>query len=159
MSHNSSAYLLVAAALVLAAVLSFYYLSHSAKATTNASEYLNSLPKGTISIASQHYTVLLALNETAWQQGLMNASEDSLAQTGAMGMVFAFPNNSVQCFWMENTPMRLQQAWIANGTIAYVYNATPYSTASVCHYGSSVLEVPSAYGIALRAGEPAALEG
>jgi uncharacterized membrane protein (UPF0127 family) len=153
------AYWPIAAALVFAVAAMFAYYPYLVRTPATETAYLGSLPKGTIYIASQQHAVLLALNESAWQRGLMNASYGDISGMGAIGMLFVFSNDSLQCFWMENTPMRLQQAWIANGTIAYVYNATPYSTTPVCHYGHYVLEVPSAYNITLHAGERAVLQG
>ena len=158
MRLNKHAYWPIAAALVLAAAAIFTYHPYFAHARISEPAYLGSLPRGTITISSQQYTVLLALDGSAWQQGLMNASESDLLQSGAIGMLFVFPSNSIRCFWMENTPMQLRQAWIANNIMAYVYNATPYSTASVCHYGDYVLEVPASYNITLHAGSRATLQ-
>ena len=61
-------------------------------------------------------------------------------------MLFAFPNQSSKCFWMEQTLIPLEQAWIAsNGMVVAVYDAAPLSTASVCHNGTYVLETNATY--------------
>ena len=58
------------------------------------------------------------------------------------GMMFFFPNESQQCFWMKDTPEPLEQAWFnANGVVTAVYNATPNDTTTVCHEGNAVLEL------------------
>ncbi len=85
--------------------------------------------------------VFIAKNESEWRRGLMNTSKQALGYYGASGMLFAFPNASVRCFWMENTSIPLEQSWIDNGTVAYVYDAQPYSTGTVCYTGEYVLEI------------------
>jgi uncharacterized membrane protein (UPF0127 family) len=74
-------------------------------------------------------------------------------------MLFVFPSNSSECFWMEDTPEPLTQVWISNGTITNVYNATPESTASVCAYGNWVLELYSRLPLNLSIGGRATVQG
>ncbi len=60
---------------------------------------------------------------------------------GAQGMLFVYTSEQPLCFWMENTEIPLKQVWInAAGSVVAVYNATPYSTNSVCSNGEYVLE-------------------
>ena len=62
------------------------------------------------------------------------------------GMLFVFKNQTPLCFWMHNTTIPLEQAWIAsNGTVLFVYYATPYSNISVCQSGQYVLETNGTY--------------
>ena len=56
------------------------------------------------------------------------------------GMLFVFQNYSDQCFGMKNTVMPLKQFWITGNSITSEVNGTPYSTATYCHYGDSILE-------------------
>ena len=60
---------------------------------------------------------------------------------GAQGMLFVYTSEQPLCFWMENTEIPLKQVWInPAGSVVAVYNATPYSTNSVCSNGEYVLE-------------------
>lgn len=62
------------------------------------------------------------------------------------GMLFVFSYQANECFWMKDTIMPLEQAWIgSNGAVLYVYNATPYSTTDICHQGMYVLETNATY--------------
>ncbi|HUB92610.1 MAG TPA: DUF192 domain-containing protein [Candidatus Saccharimonadales bacterium] len=84
----------------------------------------------------------LAVNSEEAEEGLMYVpSMGSCNGAGSCyGMLFIFQNYSNRCFWMKNTAMPLRQFWITNGTISAEYNATPYSTNVICHYGDEVLE-------------------
>ncbi len=99
------------------------------------------MPRANLSINNSSYVVFLAANKTAWTNGLMYVSLNELRVSGSIGMLFVFPNDTQQCFWMANTEIPLQQLWINNGTVNYAYNATPYSTLSICYTGKEVLEI------------------
>lgn len=114
---------------------------------------LSSFKQGSVSIRGREYRVLLATNATGWREGLMNVSQSQFKSTGAIGMLFLFPNDTEQCFWMENTEMPLLQLWIENNTVVYAYNATPRSTAVVCHDGKEILELPVFMHIAAGNGD------
>lgn len=95
----------------------------------------------------ESYLAYVATTPTEQQQGYMNATSigdckgyPSSYDTPCIGMIFEFTNNSNECFWMKNTKLPLKQAWISNSVVTYIYNATPYSTAAICHTGEQVLE-------------------
>ncbi|WP_344869670.1 DUF192 domain-containing protein [Comamonas faecalis] len=49
------------------------------------------------------------------------------------GMLFAFPELGVQCFWMKNTPLALTAAFVADdGRIVNLANMQPHSEESHC---------------------------
>ena len=104
------------------------------KVTAVNFEYAN----GTLSKAN----VYLAENQLQQETGLMyvNSMGDCNGLGDCYGMLFVFSNYSEQCFWMDNTLMPLKQFWITGNVITFVYNATPYSTNTICHPGNSVLE-------------------
>ncbi|MEM0149281.1 MAG: DUF192 domain-containing protein [Candidatus Micrarchaeaceae archaeon] len=110
-----------------------------------------------IAINNQSYNIALATTPQAQAQGLMDLSVQELESKGIIGMLFIFNNNGPQCFWMKNTEIPLEQAWIENGTIVALYNATPYSLKSICHTGNEVLEIPNALNITLSIGDKVVL--
>lgn len=102
------------------------------------------------------FEAYLAATPQEWYMGYMNAktlgndcamsSQAGFNKCREKGMLFAFPNQSSKCFWMEQTLIPLEQAWIAsNGMVVAVYDAAPLSTASVCHNGTYVLETNATY--------------
>jgi len=51
----------------------------------------------------------------------------------AEGMLFVFEQAGQQCFWMQNTPLPLTAAFVADdGTIVNLADMTPFSTDSHC---------------------------
>ena len=49
------------------------------------------------------------------------------------GMLFVFPQEGVQCFWMKNTPLPLTAAFVAaDGTIVNLADMQPLSEQSHC---------------------------
>jgi uncharacterized membrane protein (UPF0127 family) len=51
-------------------------------------------------------------------------------------MLFLFPNDQTSCFWMSNTPVALDIAFISSsGTVTAVLPGTPFSTALICPPG------------------------
>lgn len=89
-------------------------------------------------------TVYLAITPQQQQQGLMNQTgmgDCNGIGSNCIGMLFVFQSSSDQCFWMENTPIKLRQLWFnSNRTAVFVYNATPYARYVECYLGSYVLE-------------------
>ncbi len=89
------------------------------------------------------YHAYLAASPAQQAEGYMNVSTigNCDGMGGCIGMVFAFDQYGTQCFWMENTALRLKQTWLDyNGYPAYSYNATPFSKAVLCHAGTYVVE-------------------
>ncbi|MDE1865109.1 MAG: DUF192 domain-containing protein [Candidatus Micrarchaeota archaeon] len=111
-----------------------------------------------VRIGGYSYNVLLALNEQEWKTGLMNytfsCSEPGLCNNG---MLFVFPYNGSQCFWMKDTTEPLYQVWISGNVVTSFYKATPESTNSVCSYGDKVLELYSKLPLNLSIGENVSL--
>jgi uncharacterized membrane protein (UPF0127 family) len=89
------------------------------------------------------YDVYTAQTMGEWTYGLMNYEFSCAIPNGCInGMLFLFPNESEQCFWMKNTTEPLTQIWIGtNGLVTAVYNATPEDTTTICHEGEAVLEL------------------
>ena len=106
-------------------------------------------PVGSIAIGSVKYYVYLAKTLPQQEQGYMNQTTigDCNGNSPCLGMLFVFNNVSTECFWMKNTIMPLKQVWIANGTVDYVYSATPKSLATVCANGNLVLETATNFTI------------
>jgi len=89
------------------------------------------------------YYAYLASTSVQQQQGYMNQTiiGDCRGMSPCVGMLFLFNNAQNLCFWMYNTKIALNQAWIAaNGMVVYEYIGTPYSTVTICHAGKAVLE-------------------
>ncbi len=129
---------LIAVLALLAAIAAVFYAFYMKGSTAIP---LRDFPVGNIIIGNAQYEVFMANTTAEQMQGLMNVSLSRLESAGAIGMLFIFRGDSTQCFWMANTGIPLQQAWISNDSITYVYNATPLSTASVCYPGEYVLEI------------------
>ncbi len=70
------------------------------------------------------------------------------------GMLFLFPSESVQSFWMKNTPLSLDMIFIGGDLriVGIIHQAVPFSTASqfVAAPSQFVLEIKG--GIARRRG-------
>ena len=143
----------IALAIFLALVLAIIVVEVGAHYGNNRSGYEKPLNQyfGTalVKISSGNTTyfgsVYIAANLSQQERGYMNST--SIGNCGnastykCVGMLFVFENDSVECFWMENTQMPLRQLWINNNyTVVYAYNASPYSTSSICYPGMYVLE-------------------
>ncbi|MCL5430620.1 MAG: DUF192 domain-containing protein [Candidatus Marsarchaeota archaeon] len=97
-----------------------------------------------------NFSVYVATTTPQQTRGYMyqKAIGDCDGLKGCIGMIFVFPGQSTECFWMENTIMPLRQSWISNnGVVGLVYNATPYSTNSICSAGRMVLETLQNFSI------------
>jgi hypothetical protein len=74
-------------------------------------------------------TAEVAANDSARAQGLMYRK--SLAPNH--GMLFAFDQANVQCFWMRNTPLPLSIAFIQDdGVIVNIADMAPMTDTSHC---------------------------
>lgn len=147
-------------ALIAAAVIAWFWMTQitTSKVTIN-------LVHGS---GSRILTVLYATTTPQQTVGLMNYTFNcSIGSQGCIvGELFNFSseipgaNQTRLCFWMENTPSPLVQAWISkSGTVLFTYNATPQSTATVCNNGYSVLELASRYNISISAGDKVTIVG
>jgi hypothetical protein len=134
---------IVVIALILLAVIVFsawYFFPHSSNANP-PSRVIFMHPNG--STDTVYVQVANTLQEQ--EQGLMYRT--SLPEDN--GMLFVFNTNSVESFWMENTPLPLDMIFVSeNLTINDInYNAKPESTttftsSSPCKY---VVEVNGGY--------------
>lgn len=140
---------------VLVFLIAVYLLSHT---SILSQEKIGSLQLGYSNGTSTTVNVYLAQTPIQWTTGMMNQS--SLGNCNGLGncygMLFVFPNTSIQCFWMENTIMPLKQFWITNNTITAEWNGTPYSKATYCYQGNEVLETPS--NSTLKSGDSVSLK-
>jgi uncharacterized protein len=146
--------LLPLAVFVIAVVLVFSYAnSPFSRANTRPQSAV-------VSVGGYSYNVLLAFNQSQWERGLMNYTF-SCTEPGACtnGMLFVFPYNGSECFWMKDTPQPLYQVWISGNVVTNVYNAVPEDTTSVCAYGNEVLELYSRLPLNLSVGEDATVSG
>ena len=80
------------------------------------------MEKVIVNIGNKTYNCQLAKTEDQRRKGLMNV--DYLAPDE--GMLFEFPKEGTQEFWMKDTPLELTQISINNDDeVVYVYQATP----------------------------------
>jgi uncharacterized membrane protein (UPF0127 family) len=106
---------------------------------------------GTVALVStaqdtlKKLTVALAADEVSRNSGLMDVFD--LSPTD--GMLFLFPNEEPQTFWMANTPLALDMLFInKSGEIVRIHtNTQPYSntTYSSGRPADRVLEVPAGF--------------
>nr|WP_267510434.1 DUF192 domain-containing protein [Borreliella afzelii] len=74
------------------------------------------------------FFVKIAANEFDRAKGYMGTEKVEYGN----GMLFVFKKEQNLSFWMENTPLSLEIAYIdANGIIKEIYDLEPYSRASV----------------------------
>ncbi len=133
---------LVLAVAAFAFIFAFVYLYGiyaSAHATSQAAPLIK------IQVDGHNYTVFYATTPYLQQKGLMNFTFNGTSIAGEL-----FANlSSYPCFWMKNTPVPLQQAWLSGNTVIYIYNGTPESTATICHNGTAVLELKQGINISI----------
>ena len=80
------------------------------------------MEKVIVNIGNKTYNCQLAKTEEQRRKGLMNV--DYLAPDE--GMLFEFPKEGTQEFWMKDTPLELTQISINDDDeVVYVYQATP----------------------------------
>lgn len=85
-------------------------------------------------------------NGRATMLGLMNITESELPED--RGMIFVFPDDRLQSFWMRNTIIPLDIAYIrSDGTIVSIYTMEPLR-----EVGYSSIE-PARFALEVRAGQ------
>jgi uncharacterized protein len=109
-------------------------------------------PKVTISTKGREVEFLVEIADTAGKRQMGLQYRQNLADD--RGMIFLFPSESVQTFWMKNTPISLDMIFInRNGKIVgIVERAVPFSldARSVTEPSQYVLEING--GLARRYG-------
>jgi uncharacterized protein len=87
------------------------------------------LPRVTLSAGMHQIDAQVAQTPDQRATGLMFRKEMPQHE----GMLFAFEQPSVQCFWMKNTLLPLTAAFVADdGTVVNLADMEPQSTASHC---------------------------
>ncbi len=133
---------LVLALAAFAFILAFAYL-YSIYAYAKTA--VQSAPLIKIQIDGHNYTVFYATTPYLQQKGLMNFTFNGTSIAGEL-----FANlSSYPCFWMKNTIVPLQQAWLSGNTVVYIYNGIPESTTTICHNGTAVLELRQGISIGI----------
>ena len=116
---------------------------------------LSGLLQDTISINGNDFLVWLAQTQLQQQTGLMFATADQLAPLPngtERGMLFVFQNPAFLSFFMRNTFIPLDLAYIrADGTIAEIFSLIPLDETSV------VSGEPVQFALEVNAGVLAAL--
>ncbi len=131
---------IVILSVVVLAVIAFLAYMYSVNLLPLGAYY----QKGSITIsngtASLNRSVWLAESQTQLTTGMMWRQDFG----GAYGMLFVFPAQQPLCFWMENTVIPLEQAWInGSGYVTAVYEAPALNTTPICAPGKYVLELPA----------------
>lgn len=87
------------------------------------------LPALDLSVKKHNIPVELATTPAARQRGLMYRNTLDASQ----GMLFVFPQPGRQCFWMKNTPLKLDAAFIAaDGHIVDILPLEPLDETPHC---------------------------
>ena len=87
------------------------------------------LPRVTLSAGMHQIDAQVAYTPDQRATGLMFRKEMPQHE----GMLFAFEQPSVQCFWMKNTLLPLTAAFVADdGTVVNLADMEPQTTASHC---------------------------
>lgn len=118
---------------------------------------LDTMDQATIRIDEQQFRVWLALDDTQRQRGLMQVEADQLAPVPNpddpdgpplyRGMLFVFPDERPLGFWMANTIIPLDIAYMdALGRIVNIHTMAPLETRT---YPSIA---PAQYALEVRAG-------
>jgi uncharacterized membrane protein (UPF0127 family) len=109
-------------------------------------------PKVTISTKDREVEFLVEIADTAGKRQMGLQYRQSLADD--RGMIFLFPAESVQTFWMKNTPISLDMIFINRNRkiVGIVERAVPFSldARSVTEPSQYVLEING--GLARRYG-------
>jgi uncharacterized protein len=109
-------------------------------------------PKVTISTKGREVEFLVEIADTAGKRQMGLQYRQSLADD--RGMIFLFPSESVQTFWMKNTPISLDMIFINRNRkiVGIVESTVPFSldSRSVTEPSQYVLEING--GLARRHG-------
>lgn len=92
---------------------------------------LDAMKTAQVRINNHTFDVWLALSELERNRGLMQVTEEQLAARDGVerGMFFAFPEEQELSFWMFNTIIPLDIAYInADGLIVQTYTMAPLET-------------------------------
>ena len=108
---------------------------------------LSSMPTLQIPITGKTtYTAYVAKDDKTEQLGLMNTTEAELPADH--GMIFIFPDDRELNFWMRNTIIPLDIAYIrSDGTIVKTYTMEPLQ-----EFGYNSIE-PARFALEVRAGQ------
>ncbi len=110
----------------------------------------STMEQGTVTIKAQTFKVAVARTSEELRIGLMNVEPDELGQDE--GMLFVFPREQLLSFWMKNTLMPLDVAYVdAGGTIVRIHTMKALDLSS---YPSGQ---PARYALEVHAGRLAAL--
>lgn len=116
---------------------------------------LQNMQRAVVTIKGHTFDSWLALTPREQQTGLMNTTVDEMAPTdeGAdRGMLFVFDDDEVRGFWMRNTIIPLDIAYIrSDGTIVKIHTMPPLELRTF----SSV--EPAQYALEVNAGRFQAL--
>ncbi|HWP31824.1 MAG TPA: DUF192 domain-containing protein [Fimbriimonadales bacterium] len=106
---------------------------------------LGSYRKGIVEVKNKHVRVYIADSPEKQQEGLMFVKPHELGQDE--GMLFIFTDDTIRAFWMKNTEIPLDIAFLdKGGKIVRVYTMKPYDESS---YSS---DYPVRYALELHAG-------
>ncbi len=98
-------------------------------ATASLAQAPQALPTTPLSAGVHNIVAQVAQNDEQRQTGLMHRK----TMPAHEGMLFVFDAASVQCFWMKNTLLPLDIAFVADdGTIVNIDSMAPQTLASHC---------------------------
>ena len=87
------------------------------------------LPRATMQVGRQSFSVQLARTEPEKETGLMYRTRMPANE----GMLFLFDRPGIQCFWMRNTRLPLTAAFVADdGTIVNLEDMQPMTETNHC---------------------------
>lgn len=101
--------------------------------------------KATVTIKEQKFSVEVAVTQKQREKGLSN--RDSLEARS--GMLFVFPINDIQPFWMKDTSIPLDIIWINDGKIVEMTTLDPESEENIPNY---IPKQKANYALELNAG-------
>ena len=118
-------------AAILANLMAGCGTGHGGGASATYRNKLNEMKTVQIRVKDQPFDVWLARTEDERERGLMQVTEKEMAATlnGRRGMLFVFPGEQNLAFWMFNTIIPLDIAYInAQGQIVKTYTMAPLET-------------------------------
>lgn len=106
---------------------------------------LSTYAKGVVEVKNKRVSVYLADNPQKMQEGLMFIKANELKPDE--GMLFIFPDDEIRSFWMKNTEIPLDIAFLdKKGKIVRIRTMRPYDESS---YSS---DYPARYALELHGG-------
>ncbi len=106
---------------------------------------LESLPTVTLSVKDKKMRLWVASSEETRREGLMFVTKDQMGEN--RGMIFVFPDLDYRGFWMKNTIIPLDIAYLrSDGVIINILTMSPLDEST---YRS---EEPAQYAIEMHAG-------